>query len=395
MAESGRGALGGLAHLARARRQGQRAAGAGQRNETLAMIHESHVLLALGRPDEAAARARAGAERAHELGLVDHGLVLTGNLGEALAAAGELEEARQELERAAEGWAALGRGTPSPADPGLAWLLYAEGRIDEALMHYRSLARVAAEGAVFEQITPVATGHALAASTAGAEAEAQARAGERDARVGRHGRPPRVDPAPGRGRGGGRHDAGGAGHAARWRRWRPTARPSPRRSTPWPRAGSPSGAACPTAARACARPRPASTAMGMRWWGARALFVAGSMRRAHRAGGRRPAHRAPDLPGDGRRRLAAPRGGAPAGDRAAHPHPVVASRSPRARACPPARSRCWSSSSLGLRNRDIGARLFISERTVARHLVQIYAKLGVPNRTSAVRAAHERGLIAT
>ena len=48
---------------------------------------------------------------------------------------------------------------------------------------------------------------------------------------------------------------------------------------------------------------------------------------------------------------------------------------------------------LGLRNRDIGARLFISERTVARHLVQINAKLGVSNRTAAVRAARERGLL--
>jgi DNA-binding NarL/FixJ family response regulator len=49
---------------------------------------------------------------------------------------------------------------------------------------------------------------------------------------------------------------------------------------------------------------------------------------------------------------------------------------------------------LGLRNRDIGERLFISERTVARHLVQIYAKLGVSTRTAAVRVGRERGLLA-
>ena len=48
---------------------------------------------------------------------------------------------------------------------------------------------------------------------------------------------------------------------------------------------------------------------------------------------------------------------------------------------------------LGLRNRDIGERLFISERTVARHLVQINAKLGVTNRTAAVRVAQEMGLL--
>ena len=48
---------------------------------------------------------------------------------------------------------------------------------------------------------------------------------------------------------------------------------------------------------------------------------------------------------------------------------------------------------LGLRNRDIGERLFISERTVARHLVQINAKLGVSTRTAAVHVARERGLL--
>ena len=63
MAESGRGGHGGLLHLARARREGERATGSAQRNETLAMIHESHVLLALGRPDDAAACARRAGSR--------------------------------------------------------------------------------------------------------------------------------------------------------------------------------------------------------------------------------------------------------------------------------------------------------------------------------------------
>ena len=48
---------------------------------------------------------------------------------------------------------------------------------------------------------------------------------------------------------------------------------------------------------------------------------------------------------------------------------------------------------LGLRNREIGERLFISERTVARHLVGINAKLGVSNRTAAVHAARELGVL--
>ncbi|MGE3141431.1 MAG: hypothetical protein AB7O53_18440, partial [Thermoleophilia bacterium] len=174
MAESGRGGPGGLLHLARARREGERAEG-DQRNETLAMIYESHVLLAVGRPDDAAACARAGVARAAELGLADHELVLTGNLGEALTGAGELVAARTELERAAAGWGGLGRDSHSPAGPGIAWLLFAEGRIDEALIHYRELqpdADAGADAPLFEQIAPLAAGHALSAATAGEDAEA-------------------------------------------------------------------------------------------------------------------------------------------------------------------------------------------------------------------------------
>jgi DNA-binding CsgD family transcriptional regulator/tetratricopeptide (TPR) repeat protein len=393
MAESGRGVLGGLAHLARARRQGQRAAGAGQRNETLAMIHESHVLLALGRPDEAAARARAGADRAHELGLVDHGLVLTGNLGEALAAAGELGEARQELERAAEGWTALGRGTPSPADPGLAWLLYAEGRIDEALMHYRSLARVAAEGAVFEQITPVATGHALAASIAGAEAEAQgvlasamrawAATDDRLASIPLLAAVAEVADMTQAARATGALAQMAADGS-------PLAGPFHAVAEGWliHRRGMPDGG--PRLRTAAA----GFTAMGMRWWGARALFAAGSMDgRSERAADdlltARRIFREMGAEGWQRRAEARLRAiGRRIPTRSSLPFTPTAGLSAR-------EIEVLEQLSLGLRNRDIGARLFISERTVARHLAQIYTKLGVPNRTSAVRAAHQRGLIAT
>ncbi|NUT94382.1 MAG: response regulator transcription factor [Saccharothrix sp.] len=47
----------------------------------------------------------------------------------------------------------------------------------------------------------------------------------------------------------------------------------------------------------------------------------------------------------------------------------------------------------GLSNQQISKRLFLSQATVKSHLVHVYAKLGVDNRTAAVAAARERGLI--
>ena len=47
----------------------------------------------------------------------------------------------------------------------------------------------------------------------------------------------------------------------------------------------------------------------------------------------------------------------------------------------------------GASNREIASRLFISEATVKTHLIHVYSKLGVDNRTAAVDRARERHII--
>ena len=48
----------------------------------------------------------------------------------------------------------------------------------------------------------------------------------------------------------------------------------------------------------------------------------------------------------------------------------------------------------GHTNRQIGAALFISEKTVSVHLSRVMAKLGAGSRTEAVGIAYARGLLA-
>ncbi|MFZ5871653.1 MAG: helix-turn-helix domain-containing protein, partial [Actinomycetota bacterium] len=48
----------------------------------------------------------------------------------------------------------------------------------------------------------------------------------------------------------------------------------------------------------------------------------------------------------------------------------------------------------GLTNREVGARLFVSEKTVSVHVSNLLAKLGARGRTEAVTIAHRNGLLA-
>jgi DNA-binding CsgD family transcriptional regulator len=47
----------------------------------------------------------------------------------------------------------------------------------------------------------------------------------------------------------------------------------------------------------------------------------------------------------------------------------------------------------GLLDKEVAARLFITERTVRYHLTSVFGKLGADNRTQAVRLAEKRGLL--
>lgn len=47
----------------------------------------------------------------------------------------------------------------------------------------------------------------------------------------------------------------------------------------------------------------------------------------------------------------------------------------------------------GLSNREVAAALVLSDKTVARHLANVYTKLGVRSRTAAAAFAHEHGLV--
>jgi DNA-binding NarL/FixJ family response regulator len=48
----------------------------------------------------------------------------------------------------------------------------------------------------------------------------------------------------------------------------------------------------------------------------------------------------------------------------------------------------------GRTNRQVGAALYISEKTVSVHLSRVMAKLGASSRTEAVSVAYSRGLLA-
>jgi DNA-binding NarL/FixJ family response regulator len=68
-------------------------------------------------------------------------------------------------------------------------------------------------------------------------------------------------------------------------------------------------------------------------------------------------------------------------------------RAPAQEALSPRELEILGAVARGLSNKDIGRRLYVSEATVKTHLLRIFGKLGVDDRTAAVTVALERGII--
>jgi DNA-binding NarL/FixJ family response regulator len=68
-------------------------------------------------------------------------------------------------------------------------------------------------------------------------------------------------------------------------------------------------------------------------------------------------------------------------------------RAPAEEALSPRELEILQAVARGLSNKEIGRRLYVSEATVKTHLLRIFAKLGVDDRTAAVTVALERGII--
>jgi DNA-binding NarL/FixJ family response regulator len=68
-------------------------------------------------------------------------------------------------------------------------------------------------------------------------------------------------------------------------------------------------------------------------------------------------------------------------------------RAPAQEALSPRELEILQAVARGLSNKEIGRQLYVSEATVKTHLLRVFSKLGVDDRTAAVTVALERGII--
>lgn len=366
--------------------------GSASRNETLSTICACHFLTAEGHTADAVAQARQGVARARELEIAEHEAVLRQNLAQALAYRGELAAAREEIERASRAWRELGQDEMLYSDGDAAWITLAGGDTGAALENFHALTRFSRPAYMpFDFVLLTMAGHALAAATEGESQEAAAVVSAGLAFWKQTDDVVHVLPLLAIGaEAGSDHDALVCLSSL----------------SSLGRAGSPLAVAFALAAEGHAENRTSAgsgvdklvgaagrlDSLEMEWWAARAWFQAGlaqpdpdaAVEALLEARRRFAAMPAPGwrarcevaLRGLGRRISSREATGTAVGDLTSREVEVI------------------TLAASGLRNREIGDRLFISERTVARHLLNAFSKLGVTSRTAAARVARESGLLA-
>ncbi len=357
------------------------------RQAAVTLNNESVSLLMLGMVRQAADRAQEGLDIVETNAIPEIDAPLTHNLAEALAAMGRLRGARRLALRSREAFAALGMWSQAPLDGVLAWIDFAEGKVPEALAALRAASGNGDEAVTIEHMGSFAAYHVHVAHAAGELDEAQSVA--RTAIAYWQSTEDRVD-------------ALGLLGAACEVLPPAEAKPVLKELQVAVDAGAPLAAALVASSQAWAA-RSATTkaaafreasalfaATDMGWWAARTLMLAGE------SAGKTPQAVA-DLLEARRlfREMEAPgwRSRCEAELRARGHKFVMASRHHDDAGLTDREIQVLEEVALGLSNQQIANRLFISEKTVGRHLEHIFAKLDVLSRIAAVTAAVERGLV--
>jgi DNA-binding CsgD family transcriptional regulator len=349
--------------------------------------NESVCLLMLGLVRQAADRAQEGLDIVETNAIPEIDAPLTHNLAEALSALGRLHGARRLAHRSREACVALGIRSNDHLDGVLAWLDFAEGKLDQALTALRAISANRSEDATIECMGSRAACHVHVAHAAGELEEARSVARTAVA----HWRETED-----------RVDALGLLGAACEVLPPAEAKPILAELQLAADAGAPIAAAFIPYARAWAARSAAARAASFReaatlfaatdmtWWAARTLMLAGE------AADKTPQAVA-DLLEARRlfREMEAPgwRSRCEAELRARGHRFVMASRHRHDAGLSDREIQVLEQVALGLTNQQIAERLFISEKTVGRHLERIFAKLNVLGRMAAVSTAVERGLV--
>lgn len=362
-------------------------AGGFTRQAALTLNNEAVAMGMLGMPRRAADRAQEGLDIVESNGIGELTGPLAHNLAESLGNMGRLREARRFARRAHAAYEDIGATLAETLSALLAWLDFAEGRPADALTALRAIGEDLDPDTPMDSAAVIAALHAHVAAAAGESAEAAeivraalSRWGDTE---------DRLDTMPLLG-------------AACEVLPSSEARPYLKELRISADAGSPLAAALVTYAEACAARSNASKLTLLRaaaeqfagidyqWRSARCLMLAGEANpdREEAVNDLLEARRM-------FREMEAPgwRSKCEAALRARGHMFVMASRHTEDSGLSERELEVLDLVAQGFRNKEIADRLFLSEKTVGRHLERIYSKLGVRSRTAAVSAAVERGLI--